>query len=226
MTSVDASQVASRVIEIRQRIVAAGGVNIKLIAVTKTFDVGAVVAAFDAGCDGVGENYAQELIAKSSALPMAKRLPIHFIGRLQSNKVKSIAGSVDVWQSVDRVDLINEIAKRCVKVGSDSRPKIMLQVNATDEPDKGGCNPQEVTQLFDLATIKGLQVVGLMTVGPTSNDPQQTQRAFRLVRKLVDDLGLDHCSMGMTGDLEIAIAEGATMIRIGSALFGPRSQLR
>ena len=222
MTSVDASQVASRVIEIRQRIVAAGGVNIKLIAVTKTFDVGAMVAAFDAGCDGVGENYAQELIAKSSALPTAKRLPIHFIGRLQSNKVKSIAESVDVWQSVDRADLINEIAKRCVKAGSDVRPKIMLQVNATDEPDKGGCNPQEVSQLFDLATTKGLEVVGLMTVGPTSNEPQQTQRAFRLVRKLVDDLGLKQCSMGMTGDLEIAIAEGSTMIRIGSALFGPR----
>jgi uncharacterized pyridoxal phosphate-containing UPF0001 family protein len=98
----------------------------------------------------------------------------------------------------------------------------MLQVNATDEPDKGGCNPQEVSQLFDLATTKGLEVVGLMTVGPTSNEPQQTQRAFRLVRKLVDDLGLKQCSMGMTGDLEIAIAEGSTMIRIGSALFGPR----
>ena len=223
MTSVDASQVASRVIEIRQRIVAAGGVNIKLIAVTKTFDVGAMVAAFDAGCDGVGENYAQELIVKSSALPTAKRLPIHFIGRLQSNKVKSIAELVDVWQSVDRVDLINEIAKRCVKADSDIRPKIMVQVNATEEPDKGGCNPQEVSQLLDLATAKGLEVVGLMTVGPTSNEPQQTQRAFRLARKLVDDLGLKQCSMGMTGDLEIAIAEGSTMIRIGSALFGPRS---
>jgi uncharacterized pyridoxal phosphate-containing UPF0001 family protein len=99
----------------------------------------------------------------------------------------------------------------------------MVQVNATEEPDKGGCNPQEVSQLLDLATAKGLEVVGLMTVGPTSNEPQQTQRAFRLARKLVDDLGLKQCSMGMTGDLEIAIAEGSTMIRVGSALFGPRS---
>ena len=222
MTSIDASQVASRATEIRQRINAAGGKDVKLIAVTKTFDVGAMVAAFDAGCDGVGENYAQELIAKSSELPIAKRLQVHFIGRLQSNKIKLMAELVDVWQSVDRVELINEIAKRCVKPGVGDRPQIMLQVNATDEPDKGGCKPHEVSNLVETANTKGLEVLGLMTVGPTSNEAQSTQRSFRLVRKLVDDLGLKQCSMGMTGDLEIAIAEGSTMIRVGSALFGPR----
>ncbi|MFM7827452.1 MAG: YggS family pyridoxal phosphate-dependent enzyme, partial [Acidimicrobiaceae bacterium] len=113
MTSIDASQVALRATEIRQRISAAGGKDVKLIAVTKTFEVGAMVAAFDAGCDGVGENYAQELITKSSELPVAKRLPVHFIGRLQSNKIKLMVELVDVWQSVDRVELITEIAKRC-----------------------------------------------------------------------------------------------------------------
>jgi PLP dependent protein len=79
-----------------------------------------------------------------------------------------------------------------------------------------------VTNLLDAANVNGLEVLGLMTVGPTSNEVQSTQRSFRLVRKLVDDLGLKQCSMGMTGDLEIAIAEGSTMIRVGSALFGPR----
>jgi pyridoxal phosphate enzyme (YggS family) len=222
MTSIDASQVSLRATEIRQRINAAGGKDVKLIAVTKTFDVGAMVAAFDAGCDGVGENYAQELIAKSSKLPIDKHLPVHFIGRLQSNKIKLMAQLVDVWQSVDRVELINEIVKRCAKVGSNTRPQIMLQVNATDEPDKGGCKPHEVTSLLDAANTNGLEVLGLMTVGPTSNEVQSTQRSFRLVRKLVDDLGLKQCSMGMTGDLEIAIAEGSTMIRVGSALFGSR----
>jgi pyridoxal phosphate enzyme (YggS family) len=217
MTSIDASQVALRASEIRQRINAAGGKDVKLIAVTKTFDVGAMVAAFDAGCDGVGENYAQELITKSNELPIAKRLPVHFIGRLQSNKIKLMAEIVDVWQSVDRVELINEIAKRCVKPGAGDRPQIMLQVNA-----KGGCKPHEVNDLIETANAKGLEVLGLMTVGPTSNGAQSTQRSFRLVRKLVDDLGLKQCSMGMTGDLEIAIAEGSTMIRVGSALFGPR----
>jgi hypothetical protein len=97
-----------------------------------------------------------------------------------------------------------------------------LQVNAADEPDKGGCKPHEVSDLVETANAKGLEVLGLMTVGPTSNEAQSTQRSFRLVRKLVDDLGLKQCSMGMTGDLEIAIAEGSTMIRVGSALFGPR----
>jgi pyridoxal phosphate enzyme (YggS family) len=222
MTPIDASQVVSRAIEIRQRMNVAGGKDVKLIAVTKTFDVGAMVAAFDAGCDGVGENYAQELIAKASELPIEKRLPVHFIGRLQSNKIKLMAELVDVWQSVDRVELINEIAKRCVKAGMSARPKIMLQVNASDEPDKGGCKPHEVGKLLETANAKGLEVLGLMTVGPTSNEPQSTRRSFHLVRKLVDDLGLKQCSMGMTGDLEIAIAEGSTMIRVGSALFGQR----
>lgn len=222
MTAVDASQVASRVAQIRQRIVAAGGNEVKLIAVTKTFDAAAIVAAFDAGCDGVGENYAQELIAKVRELPNTKRLPVHFIGRLQSNKVKSIAEIIDVWQTVDRAELINEIAKRCIKQNTGVKPQIMLQVNATSEPDKGGCSPADASTLLELARSKGLDVLGLMTVGPTNNEPQQARQAFRTTRKLADDLGLKQCSMGMTGDLEIAIAEGATMIRVGSALFGPR----
>ena len=222
MNSIDASQVVFRVAQIRQLVVAAGGKDVKLIAVTKTFNVAALVAAFDAGCDGVGENYAQELIGKMRELPSEKRLPVHFVGRLQTNKVKSIAGLVDVWQTVDRPDLITEIAKRCANELGDTKPQIMLQVNATGELDKGGCLPVEASKLLDLARSKGLEVLGLMTVGPTSNEPEQTRQAFQLVRKLVDALGLKHCSMGMTGDLEIAVAEGATMIRLGSALFGPR----
>lgn len=222
MTAVDASQVASRVAQIRQRIVAAGGNEVKLIAVTKTFDAAAIVAAFDAGCDGVGENYAQELIAKVRELPNTKQLPVHFIGRLQTNKVKLIAEMVDVWQTVDRAELINEIAKRCIQQNTGVKPQIMLQVNATNELDKGGCSPADASTLLELARSKGLDVLGLMTVGPTNNEPQQARQAFRTTRKLADDLGLKQCSMGMTGDLEIAIAEGATMIRVGSALFGPR----
>ena len=223
MTAVDASQVAVRVIQIRQRISSAGGKDVKLIAVTKTFDAAAMVAAYDAGCDGVGENYAQELIGKMHGLSSEKRLPVHFIGRLQTNKVKAMAGIVDVWQTVDRPELISEIAKRCVNIRDDTKPQIMLQVNATGELDKGGCLPAELSNLLDQATSKGLEVLGLMTVGPTNNEPQQARQAFQLVRKLADDLGLMQCSMGMTGDFEIAVAEGATMIRVGSALFGDRN---
>lgn len=223
MTSPDFSQVPTRVANIRHRINLAGGTNVKLVAVTKSFDSKAMIAAFDAGCEGVGENYAQELIAKSRELPSEKRLPIHFIGRIQTNKIRSIAQVVDVWQSVDRAQVIAEISKRCVDSAVDKKPQIMLQVNSTDEPDKGGCAPGETGKLFELATSMGLEVLGLMTVGPTNNHPDQARQAFRLVRKIADDLGLDQCSMGMTGDLEIAVSEGSTMIRVGSGLFGSRS---
>ena len=221
MTSGDISVVASRVASVRQRIADAGGKNVGLIAVTKTFDVSAMIAAFDAGCDGVGENYAQELIAKAKLLPTEKRLPVHFIGRLQTNKIKSLVGIVDVWQSVDRPELIKEIAKRSANV--DVYATILLQVNSTNETDKGGCQPFEVEALLRLATASNINVVGLMTVGPTEDEPELTRRGFRLVRKLADDLGLAQCSMGMTGDLKIAIVDGATMIRVGSALLGARS---
>ncbi|NBU60255.1 MAG: YggS family pyridoxal phosphate-dependent enzyme [Actinobacteria bacterium] len=223
MTAIDASQVASRVAQIRERINRAGGKDVEVIAVTKTFDVSAMIAAFDAGVEGIGENYAQELISKIRDLPTIKKLPIHFIGRLQTNKVKSLVDTVDVWQTVDRPELIAEIAKRCVKTDSMARSTIMLQVNSTNETDKGGCQPNQVEQLLQFALSKGLEVLGLMTVGPTDGDPQRARVGFKLVRKLADDLGLSKCSMGMTGDLEIAVGEGATMIRVGSALFGPRS---
>ncbi len=221
MTPDDISLVASRVALVRKRIADAGGQNVKLIAVTKTFDVSAMVSAFDSGCDGVGENYAQELVAKAQLLPDEKRLPVHFIGRLQTNKVKSLIGVVDTWQSIDRPELIKEIAKR--SANAKLQAKIMLQVNSTNETDKGGCQPLEVEEMLRLSIESKINVIGLMTVGPTQNEPELTRQGFRLVRKLADQLGLAQCSMGMTGDLEIAVEEGATMIRIGSALFGARA---
>ena len=221
MTPGDNSTGADRVASVRQRIADGGGKNVELIAVTKTFDVSAMVSAFDSGCDGVGENYAQELIAKAKLLPIEKRLPVHFIGRLQTNKIKALIEVVDIWQSVDRPELIKEIAKRSAT--AKSQAKIMLQVNSTNEMDKGGCQPAEVEELLRLAIESKISVIGLMTVGPTQNEPELTRQGFRLVRKLADDLGLAQCSMGMTGDLEIAVSEGATMIRVGSALFGARS---
>ncbi len=221
MTPDDISLVASRVALVRKRIADAGGQNVKLIAVTKTFDVSAMVSAFDSGCDGVGENYAQELVAKAQLLPDEKRLPVHFIGRLQTNKVKSLIGVVDTWQSIDRPELIKEIAKR--SANAKLQAKIMLQVNSTNETDKGGCQPLEVEEMLRLSIESKINVIGLMTVGPTQNEPELTRQGFRLVRKLADQLGLAQCSMGMTGDLEIAVDEGATMIRIGSALFVARA---
>jgi pyridoxal phosphate enzyme (YggS family) len=214
-----------RVSEIRTRISNAGGKSVKLIAVTKTFDATAMTSAFASGCDAVGENYAQELIAKSEQVPKDQRLPVHFIGRLQSNKIRSLVNCVDVWQSVDRLSLIDEIAKRCLTVNPVKLIKpvqIMLQVNSTNEPDKGGCEPSDVEALYVKAQSLGLDVIGLMTVGPTQSDTTATRNAFRLVGKIAHELGLKELSMGMTADLEIAVEEGSTAVRIGSGLFGAR----
>ena len=218
-------ELAERVSAIRARILNAGGKNVKLIAVTKTFDASAMTSAFATGCDAVGENYAQELIAKFEQVPENQRLPVHFIGRLQSNKIKSLTNCVDVWQSVDRLSLIDEIAKRCLPLipsTQASPPQIMLQVNSTNEPDKGGCEPSHVEALCTKALSLGLHVAGLMTVGPTVSDATATRNAFRLLSKIAKDLGLKELSMGMTGDLEIAVEEGSTAVRIGSGLFGAR----
>ena len=211
-----------RVAQIRTRIANAGGEKVKLIAVTKSFDVTALLGAFSTGCDGVGENYAQEVIVKTRELSEHQRLPLHFIGRLQSNKIRALVDLVDIWESVDRVSLINEIAKRSDVATRVTPVQIMLQVNSTNESDKGGCEPSEVAKLLATAVSSGLDVIGLMTVGPTNNDPIQTRSAFRLVHEIAGDFGLKQLSMGMTGDFEIAVEQGSTAVRIGSALFGTR----
>ena len=214
----DQRSVSEAVATLRNRITQAGGIDVALIAVTKTFGSEAWQYAKDAGCDGVGENYAQEVVHKASEVALADRLPVHFIGQLQSNKIKQLAGIVDVWQSVDRLSLVTEIAKRTTLAGA----SVMIQVNVTDEEGKGGCAPALVGELSRAALDLGLDVVGLMAVGPTNEDPIVARGAFRTLRTLVNDHGFRHCSMGMTGDLEIAVEEGSTMVRVGSALFGKR----
>ena len=225
VSSPNLEALTERVSTIRARILNAGGKNVKLIAVTKTFDATAITSAFTTGCDAVGENYAQELIAKLDQVPKDQRLPVHFIGRLQSNKIRSLLNCVDVWQSVDRLSLVDEIAKRCLtrnQVKLINPVQIMLQVNSTNEPDKGGCQPSDVEALLTRARSLGLDVIGLMTDGPTESDMTATRNAFRLVGKIAKDLGLKELSMGMTSDLEIAVEEGSTAVRIGSGLFGTR----
>lgn len=216
----DQRSVSEAVASLRRRITAAGGVNVALVGVTKTFGSEAWRFAKVAGCDAIGENYAQEVVAKAAEVVLADRLPVHFIGQLQSNKIKQLAGIVDVWQSVDRLSLLTEIAKR-----SPQKAQVLLQVNVTGEEGKGGCLPAEVGDLSHAATDLGIDVLGLMTVGPTNEDPVVTRTTFRTLRTLVNEHGLQLCSMGMTGDLEIAVEEGSTMVRVGSALFGNRPSL-
>ena len=214
--------VATRVAELRERISRAGGVGVGIVAVTKTFGIDAWSEAKFAGCEAIGENYAQELIAKSQQVDRAERLPVHFIGQLQTNKIKSLFDIVDVWQSVDRASVVTELVKRQLARTSAGRCEILVQVNTTSEMDKGGCDPTEVETLVHQARQGGLDVTGLMTVGPTDMDPFKTRAAFGLLKRMADDLGVEQLSMGMTADVEIAVEEGSTLVRVGTALFGQR----
>ncbi len=217
----DAATVADAVESVGRRIGAlAGGRRVQLIAVTKGFGVDAIVAAVAAGCTAIGENYAQELQHKMAEIEASgglhPRPEVHFIGQLQTNKVRLVAPLVDVWETVDRTALADEIAKRAPGA------RVYVQVNFTAEADKGGCPPDDAETLVHHCAAVGLHVEGLMTVGPTSADPAETAAAFAALDTLAERLELDARSMGMSGDYEAAIAHGATHVRIGSALFGPR----
>lgn len=211
---IDPAEVASRVLQVRESISNVGGHHVSLIAVTKTFPVESIRAAYAAGCDGVGENYAQELAEKAShGLP---DIPVHFIGTLQSNKVKLIAPYVSLWQTIDRESVMRELGRRVPGA------HVLVQVNTTNEPSKGGVAPSEVEGMLSLADGCGLSVKGLMTIGPTGGSVSEQEAAFQTLRRLVDVNGLTVCSMGMSDDFEVAVACGSTMVRIGSRLFGAR----
>jgi pyridoxal phosphate enzyme (YggS family) len=214
----DARRIADALIDVRDRISRAGGVGVRVMVVTKTHPGSVVSAAVAAGVDLIGENYAQEIRDKGDDLAAARAggVEVHMIGQLQSNKVRVISGRVDVVQSVDRLSLAAELGRRV------PGHRVMVQVGVADEPGKGGCAPADVAELVEGCRGLGLVVDGLMTVGPTSTEPVATGRAFAVTRRLVDELGLVECSMGMSGDLEIAVAEGSTIVRVGSALLGPR----
>lgn len=205
---------------VRERIRAAGGdpERIRLVAVTKAFGPEMVRAALAAGLRDLGENYAQELVAKHDALradPPAALPTWHFLGRLQTNKVRLIASIVGMWQSVDRASLVGEIARRAPGA------PVLIQINASGEDQKGGCTFDEAPALVEQAATLGLDVQGLMAVG-TAADAAGTRAGFARVVALADKMGLHERSIGMSGDLEIAVGEGATMIRIGRDLFGDR----
>ncbi|MBI4935060.1 MAG: YggS family pyridoxal phosphate enzyme [Actinobacteria bacterium] len=216
MSTLD-EQVAERLAHVRDRIARAGGVGVTVLPVTKTFGIDACWAAHRAGCTAVGENYAQEVAAKfaDTAIPFG----VHFIGQLQTNKVRMLAPIVTVYETVDRPSLVAELAKRVPGA------RVLLQVSTAGEEGKGGCALVDVPALFDTACAAGLAVQGLMTVGPTDGGPEAARPGFRAVRALLDRLALPVLSMGMTDDLEVAVQEGSTQVRVGSALFGARPPL-
>jgi pyridoxal phosphate enzyme (YggS family) len=211
--------VTERLEAVRARIAAAGGTSVRVVAVTKGFGADAIEAAVAAGCPDVGENYAQELVAKM-AVVRGPAPRVHFIGHLQTNKVKVLAPVVDVWQSVDRVGVV-EALERHAPPGT----AVLVQVNVSGAPEQGGCEPGEAPALVEAASVAGLHVCGLMAIG-RAGPPTEARPGFRMLRHMVDDLGLAECSMGMTADLEVAVEEGSTMVRVGTAVFGPRSETR
>ena len=214
---IDANEVADRVAHVRSVISDAGGTAVSLVAVTKSFGVDALHAASSAGCDGVGENYAQELLEKITVgLPS---IDVHFIGALQSNKVRLLSEHIALWQSVDRESVVDELGRRAPGAS------ILIQVDTTQEPSKGGVPPDQLDALRVRAESRGLVVKGLMTIGPTDGTQQECEKAFGMLRQLVNEQGLSVCSMGMSADYPIAVACGSTMVRVGSGLFGDRTRV-
>lgn len=210
-----ASEVAGAAERVRERITAAGGdpERVRILAVTKGHGADAVRAAAAAGLVDVGESYAQELVAKAEELDIYVRW--HMIGRLQRNKVRQVAAFVHLWQSIDRLSLAGEVARHAPGAA------VLVQVNVSGAEQQGGCPPERVAAVVEGCTDLGLDVRGLMAIGPMG-PPETSRAAFRTVRELADRLGLPERSMGMSGDLEAAVAEGSTLVRIGTALFGPR----
>jgi hypothetical protein len=201
----------------------------RLLAVSKTQPAEAIVALARAGQRAFGENYVQEAAAKRSQLdptPLGRSLEWHLIGHLQSNKAREAAGLFDWVQSVDRASLVAALAKH----RSPDRPplNVLIQANIDDEASKSGCRPDEVAALADaIAAEPRLRLRGLMVIPAPVPDPSRRRDAFIRARALFDALRAAHpeadtLSMGMSDDLELATAEGATMVRVGTALFGAR----
>ncbi|MBI0089633.1 YggS family pyridoxal phosphate-dependent enzyme [Bifidobacterium sp. W8113] len=224
--------------------------SVTLLAATKTRDVGEIMAAIDAGVRRIGENRPQEVTAKAQGLldlcrdrelalganaadsdSLSASVGFHLIGQLQSNKINKILPYVDTVESVDGLSLARKLATRALAVGR--TVGILLEVNESGEQAKSGCAPDQALDLaYELAAMEGIRLKGLMTVGAHVDDEAVIRSGFAHLRGLRDRIrdsgepGTDTCtmlSMGMTGDMEYAVVEGSTEVRVGTAIFGPRA---
>ena len=202
--------------------------DVTLVAVSKTYDAACVKEAYDAGARDFGENRVQELTQKQDEL---QDLDIrwHLIGHLQKNKVKSIIGRTALIHSVDSFELAEIISRRSEAEGIVT--DILVEINIGDEPSKFGVKPEDALKTVEeMSVLKGIHIRGLMAVAPITDDPENNRKYFRRMRDLAVDIGsknidnvtMYELSMGMTGDFETAIEEGATIVRIGTAIFGKR----
>ncbi|MGD0114675.1 MAG: YggS family pyridoxal phosphate-dependent enzyme [Dehalococcoidia bacterium] len=195
--------------------------DVTIVGVSKGFPVEAVVAAWQAGLRDVGENRVQEAAAKlPAAMAQGAAFRRHLVGHLQTNKVKTAIDLFDIIQSVDSLRLAEAISSTAGKSIS-----VLLEVNVAAEESKYGLKPDEVPQALErIRSLPNIDVVGLMTVAPAASDAEQVRPVFRRLREMAESLGVPELSMGMSDDFEVAVEEGATMIRIGRAIFGPRPE--
>jgi PLP dependent protein len=216
---------AARLDQVRHRIGAAAAdpSSVRIVAVTKGFPVEAVEMARAAGLTDIGENYADELVGKAreveaaSTRPPSPPAPVwHYLGAVQRNKVARLAPVVGWWQAVSRVEEGVAIARRAPGA------TVLVQVDVAGLAGRGGCPPDRVAALVGALGQEDLDVAGLMAVGPPG-PPEDARSGFSLVSRLADGLSLPVRSMGMSDDLEVAVSEGSTMVRLGRALFGPRA---
>lgn len=203
--------------------------SIKLIAVGKTFSADAIREAYDLGVRDFGENKVQELMQKSEALQDLSDIRWHFIGHLQSNKVKKLlkVKNLVMIHSVDRIKLVNALNKELA--AQNRKLDVLIQVNTSKEESKYGCEPSSVAHFARIvAHSSNLNLKGLMTIGLLGGTPEQTAQCFAALKTLQtqlkqSNLTLQELSMGMTADCAIAIAQGSTMVRVGQAIFGNRN---
>jgi len=200
--------------------------SVTLVAVSKTKGAVEVEAAFGAGQRVFGENYVQELLAKQEALAHLTGISWHFIGKLQRNKVRHLVGRVEMIESVDSARLAAEIERRAGDLGR--KVEVLVEVNVGGEESKAGSSTDEVRAVLEaVAASRWLVCRGLMAIPPVEDDPERSRRWFVMMREMREALGgekiLPELSMGMTSDFEAAIEEGATIVRVGTAIFGERS---
>jgi PLP dependent protein len=196
--------------------------EVAVVGISKGFPAGAVVAAWQAGLRDIGENRVQEAASKiAEAAAQGARPRWHLVGHLQTNKVKTALTLFDIIQSVDSLHLAEAISRAADKPAS-----VLLEVNVAGEGSKYGLRPEDVPPtLKQIRALPNVDVQGLMTVAPMAAEPEQMRPVFRQLREMAQALGLPQLSMGMSDDFEVAVEEGATMVRIGRAIFGPRLDL-
>lgn len=212
--------IARRGEDVRRRIAERTDRDVRIVCVTKAHPPEVAAAALAAGFGDLGENYAQELRSKAEALAGTAPAPRwHFVGRLQSNKVRLIADHVELWHTIDRPGIVGAVAKRAPGA------RVLVQLDLAGLPDRGGCDPADAAGLVAAARGEGLDVVGLMGVG-VPGPAELSRQGFRDLCRIADELGLPERSIGMSADLDVAVEEGATIVRVGSDLVGPRPPRR